>query len=322
LRHGLFVVFVCGVLLINALTLAAGAGTATITIDVLILAAAAIWHAVGFVLRRKIPEKNLDYRWTPSANGHSRGALLLRHGVDMLRNVPRIMLRWFYATGRSTRLTLATFALPIVLAVLFPLLGPINFDFVPQVQTGEIGMTVTYPPGTPILVTEKYVTQLEDAIMKIDGIKSVSSTVGRKPHDGAARSAITTPGSTRRPYPSAGTRRIRSSTLFANCRISRRAVTSRFPEIAAAAPARRSSIRSPGPKAKLRPRPRRSRNSCAARRAASTSKPATKPPRRGSMSTSTRKRPRFWASRRRTPRMPRASRLTAPSPLVCAPRTA
>ncbi|HEV3194941.1 MAG TPA: efflux RND transporter permease subunit [Candidatus Cybelea sp.] len=181
LRHGLFVVFVCGVLLINALTLAAGAGTATITIDVLILAAAAIWHAVGFVLRRKIPEKNLDYRWTPSANGHSRGALLLRHGVDMLRNVPRIMLRWFYATGRSTRLTLATFALPIVLAVLFPLLGPINFDFVPQVQTGEIGMTVTYPPGTPILVTEKYVTQLEDAIMKIDGIKSVSSTVGRKP---------------------------------------------------------------------------------------------------------------------------------------------
>jgi multidrug efflux pump subunit AcrB len=181
LRHGLFVVFVCGVLLINALTLATGAGAATITVDVLILALTAIWHVVGFVLRRRIPETSLDYRWTPSANGHSRSALLLRHGIDMLRNIPRVMLRWFYATGRSTRLTLATFALPALLAIIFPLLGPINFDFVPQVQTGEIGMTVTYPPGTPILVTEKYVSQLEGAIMKIDGIKSVSSTVGRKP---------------------------------------------------------------------------------------------------------------------------------------------
>ncbi len=68
-----------------------------------------------------------------------------------------------------------------MLAILLPLLGPIDFDFVPQVQTGEINMTVTYPPGTPLQTTAKYVNALEDAIMKIDGIKSVSSTVGRKP---------------------------------------------------------------------------------------------------------------------------------------------
>ena len=42
-------------------------------------------------------------------------------------------------------------------------------------------MTVTYPPGTPLQTTAKYVNALEDAIMKIDGIKSVSTTVGRKP---------------------------------------------------------------------------------------------------------------------------------------------
>jgi multidrug efflux pump subunit AcrB len=181
LRHGLFVVFVCGVLLINALTLAAGAGASTVTVDVLILIFAAIWHIVGAVLRRKIPESSLAYRWTPSPNGHSRAALMLRRGLDMLRNIPRVFVRWFYATGRAGRLTIATFALPVILAVLFPLLGAINFDFVPQVQSGEISMTVTYPPGTPILVTEKYVSRLEDAIMKIDGIKAVSSTVGRKP---------------------------------------------------------------------------------------------------------------------------------------------
>ncbi|MBV8197417.1 MAG: efflux RND transporter permease subunit [Candidatus Eremiobacteraeota bacterium] len=181
LRHGLFVVFVCGVLLINALTLAMGAGAATIGIDVVILAFAAVWHVIGWFVRRKFSESNLTYRWHPSENGHSRAALIARYGVDMLKNVPRVGLRWFYATGRSRRLTVATFALPVILAIAFVLLGPINFDFVPQVQTGEISMTVTYPPGTPILVTEKYVSRLENAIMKIDGVKSVSSTVGRKP---------------------------------------------------------------------------------------------------------------------------------------------
>jgi len=52
---------------------------------------------------------------------------------------------------------------------------------VPQEQTGHINMTVTYPPGTPISMTDRYVTRLEDAILKLPGIKDVSSTVGRKP---------------------------------------------------------------------------------------------------------------------------------------------
>ncbi len=181
LRHGLFVVFVCGVLLINALTLAMGAGIKTIVIDAVILIFAAFWHLIGAVLRAAVHEAKLDYRWSPSTNGHSRLTRLWQRVMDVLKNMVRAGARWFYATGRSPRLTIATFAMPIVLAILFPSLGAINFDFVPQVQTGEISMTVTYPPGTPILVTEKYVSQLESAIMKIDGIKSVSSTVGRKP---------------------------------------------------------------------------------------------------------------------------------------------
>jgi len=181
LSHGLFVVFVCGVLLINALTLAMGAGGATIAVDVLILVLAVVWHGVGVLLRKTTDEGALAYRWTPPANGTRNFAFLRNRFVDLLMNLVRAVGRWFYATGRSRRLTVATFALPIVLAILFPLLGPINFDFVPQIQTGEISMTVTYPPGTPILVTEKYVSPIESAIMKIDGIKSVSSTVGRKP---------------------------------------------------------------------------------------------------------------------------------------------
>jgi len=89
--------------------------------------------------------------------------------------------RWFYATGRGLRLTFITFALPIAVAALMMTLGPISFDFVPQVQNGEISMSVTYPQGTPLQTTSKYVSALEGGIMKIDGIKSVSSTVGRKP---------------------------------------------------------------------------------------------------------------------------------------------
>ncbi len=181
LEHGLFVVWVCAVLVINSLTLASGAGTSTIAINVIFLVLAAVWHAIGFLLRRKIPENEIGYRWSTSSNGNSRGAVRVRHAVDTVKNVPRVLVRWFYATGRGRFLTIATFALPVACAIVLPLLGPIDFDFVPQVQTGEIAMTVTYPPGTPLMVTEKHVGALEEGIMKIDGIKSVSSTVGRKP---------------------------------------------------------------------------------------------------------------------------------------------
>jgi hydrophobic/amphiphilic exporter-1 (mainly G- bacteria), HAE1 family len=60
-------------------------------------------------------------------------------------------------------------------------LGAVSFDFVPATQDGEIDMTVSYPPGTPIAMTNRYVIGLERAIMKIRGMKSVSATTGRKP---------------------------------------------------------------------------------------------------------------------------------------------
>jgi len=149
LDHGTFVVYVCLVLVVNAFTLVAGAGTSTAIVDgAFLIVAAASW------------------------------------GVGLLR-------------GRNTNatLTVATFVLPAFLAALAllplppdgkPVLGPIAFDFVPAVQNGSINMTVTYPPGTPIMVTEKYVSQLEQGILKVDGIQSVSSTVGRKPEGWAS----------------------------------------------------------------------------------------------------------------------------------------
>ncbi|HZZ00921.1 MAG TPA: efflux RND transporter permease subunit [Candidatus Baltobacteraceae bacterium] len=181
LENGSFVVFVCGVLVINALTLAAGAGMATVVINGIILVLCAIWHGLGFVLRRNVSPARLNYVASKPMNGHSRLTRLWEKICDAGMNGIIVIGRWFSATGTNLRLTAITFAIPVALTLAFVALGPISFDFVPNVQTGAINMTVTYPAGTPLTTTEKFVSQLEDGIMKIDGIKSVSSTVGRKP---------------------------------------------------------------------------------------------------------------------------------------------
>lgn len=87
------------------------------------------------------------------------------------------------AAGRTIqpRMILATLAVPIILAPIAWSLGTLSFDFVPAGQTGAISMTLTYPPGTPILMTSKYTDALENGIMHIKDVQSVSSTVGRKP---------------------------------------------------------------------------------------------------------------------------------------------
>jgi HAE1 family hydrophobic/amphiphilic exporter-1 len=161
LRHGAFVVFVCVVLLLNSLALAIAGMMAVpialvvIPINVVILILCAATHAGGALLRKLKPDPHLA-GW------------------------PNAPLRFIRSLGTSRRATLATFALPAALAVLMLPLGSVSFTAFPAQQTGEIAMTVTYPPGTPIATTSRYVTQLEKAIMKVSGIKSVSATVGRK----------------------------------------------------------------------------------------------------------------------------------------------
>lgn len=153
LRHGAFVVFVCLALLLNSLMLAGGGGAAIIVVDVIILVVCGMAHFAGWLLRGP--------------------------GARVGPNFPP--LNFFRSLGTTRSTTILTFALPFVLALLMLPLGAVSFDFVPAQQTGEIAMTVTYPSGTPIAVTNKYVSALEDAIMKLDGVKSVSATAGRKP---------------------------------------------------------------------------------------------------------------------------------------------
>ncbi|MBV8150550.1 MAG: efflux RND transporter permease subunit, partial [Candidatus Eremiobacteraeota bacterium] len=145
LEHGLFVVFLCTLLVMNAFTIAGGAGAATVTVNVLFLILAAIWHGVGWILRRRVKPEALEYRWAQSRNGHSRVGRIFEMLGDLRRNAGRVWLRWFYDVGGGGRmLTAITFALPAVVAIAVVALGPIDFDFVPATQTGEINMTVSY----------------------------------------------------------------------------------------------------------------------------------------------------------------------------------
>ena len=149
LRHGGFVVFVCLALFLNAMSLTQGGGVATVTIDAIIIVTLLIAYLAGWLLRK--------FTSRP-----------LRGPLAFLRN-----------RGTNRRVTLASLALPIVVGLLFYPLS-VSTDALPAQQNGEIDMVVNYPAGTPIATTDRYVVQLEKAIMKIDGIKSVSSTVGRK----------------------------------------------------------------------------------------------------------------------------------------------
>ena len=147
LAHGTFVVFTCLVLLVNAILLV-GNGRNAMFVDVPIVAVTIAVYFIALIMRSADPTKPV---------------------------------KGFRSLGTYTPLTIATLIMPIALGLAMWALGGINFDFFPAQQTGVISMTVSYPSGTPIATTNKFVGGLEEAILKLPGMKSVSSTVGVKP---------------------------------------------------------------------------------------------------------------------------------------------
>ncbi len=188
LEHGLFVVWVCVVLVANAIALAAGAGNNTLILNAAFILCALLWHGAGWLVRKFVPASRLAAAWSHLPRSAGLGRRFTWFVADSVTNGFRMFGRWFKATGRGLRITAATFALPVALALVSgvpvlpngqPLIGAVAFDFVPATQTGTIRMTVTYPPGTPIATTQKFVNALEQGIMAIPDIDTVSSRVGR-----------------------------------------------------------------------------------------------------------------------------------------------
>jgi multidrug efflux pump subunit AcrB len=162
MRHGGFVVFTCWALLFFSFSLAGGGGSNTIGIGIFIAVVALVGHLVGLALRMW---KKQPWNYEGNAVGEVWFAFW-----NYVRTI---------GTNRGTFIATVV-SVPVMLG-LFLLFGGVQFDFVPAVQDGHISMTVTYPPGTPIAATDARVIALEKAILKIDGIHDVSSTVGRKP---------------------------------------------------------------------------------------------------------------------------------------------
>ena len=148
LAHGTFVVFTCVLLVLNSFMLVGGGLIAVAVLDAAFIMGTLVCYGIAAMMR-------------------ARSSRRVRRG--------------FASLGTHRGVAIATFALPLAAIAVFGSLGTINFDFVPQQQDGEISMTLSLPQGTPIATTVQNAVRLEDAILKIDGVKSVNDTEGRKP---------------------------------------------------------------------------------------------------------------------------------------------
>lgn len=192
LSHGYYVVFACALLFLNAIALTGG-GSASASLDVVALVVLGLGMLLGLVYRGAYKRGTIDsIDYMQGSTGYFD--ILVRHakaatwtkgpGVPRFaaeRNAYRFLVRSAAGMYADLRMTIATFAVPLALAAFTVFLPAISTDFVPSGQTGSISMTVSYPAGTPIKTTSDTVDRLSSAIMKIDGIDSVSSTVGYKP---------------------------------------------------------------------------------------------------------------------------------------------
>ncbi|MBV9440878.1 MAG: efflux RND transporter permease subunit, partial [Candidatus Eremiobacteraeota bacterium] len=57
----------------------------------------------------------------------------------------------------------------------------IQSEFVPDVKTGQVAVTLTYPTGTPLGTTQAAIDRIETAALKLSHVDTVRSTAGVKP---------------------------------------------------------------------------------------------------------------------------------------------
>lgn len=200
LAHGGFIVFVCAALFLNALALV-GSGSNALGLDAVLIVlttcyyvfrfASRAWGRRGLVVTALVTalvftavfETLLTFAKVVM-HAPIPAPLMFVGGVAILTAMAICAaIAWMLRADEKNvgQLAAVSYAIPVVLALIMWSLGGVSFDFFPAQQTGVIDMTVSYPPGTPIATTDKYVTQFEDALMKVKWMKSVSSTVGRKP---------------------------------------------------------------------------------------------------------------------------------------------
>ena len=122
----------------------------------------------------------LAARW--SAKRHPKGvpgwAQWFQTGFDVVQHwYSQGALPWIL---RHRILTPIACFLLIVGAIALVPLGFIGSEFVPAGNTGALMGSLQYPVGQPLAVTARAMSSLELALLKIDGVESVLTTVGSK----------------------------------------------------------------------------------------------------------------------------------------------
>ena len=69
-------------------------------------------------------------------------------------------------------------ALSLLVALLLLPLGLVGFEYIPPVDRGELYVTMTYPPGTPLATTQAGMLKVEQAVDQIPDLRAESSTAG------------------------------------------------------------------------------------------------------------------------------------------------
>ena len=154
LAHGWFIGFTCVILVINALMLAAGPRGA-VMLDVAVAALLGVWFVLSMLFGRAMAPAPASKR--------------------------RRIRQWIADSRGRWKVSLVTLAIPLGLAVIMSLAHQIGGEFIPNTPVGVVRLTVDYPPGTPLSITQHGVDRLEREILKIDGVESIISTTGVKP---------------------------------------------------------------------------------------------------------------------------------------------
>ncbi len=85
------------------------------------------------------------------------------------------VLSWALAHGRAV-----VFVSVISLVAAFALipLGLVGFEYIPPVDRGEIFVTLTYPPGTPLETTRRGIVAVEAAVNRVPDVRAEAATAG------------------------------------------------------------------------------------------------------------------------------------------------
>jgi len=174
LAHGWFVGFTCVLLVINAVTLAAGPRNG-LMIDGAVAGALAIWFIISLLLGPAFA--------APRARLHSNGSAHVNGSASAEGSASRMhgLRAWLGDSRTRWKMSLVTIGVPIGLMLIVALSHQIGGEFIPNTPVGVVRLTVDYPQGTPLDVTQRGIDRLEREILKISGVESVISTSGVKP---------------------------------------------------------------------------------------------------------------------------------------------